>query len=171
MPRDREMHASFRDLVGLLRAEAALCRELLQAMGRERAVMVRSRSGELGPAAAEKETLLQRLQTAEQGREQLIGRLADQLGGDPAEMTLSRLAQAAPPAFRETLTRCRAELSDLLERLRAENRRSEALCRYTSELLQASYGIIKGLANGPVYQREGRMQGARLNGKLLRSEI
>jgi hypothetical protein len=62
-------------------------------------------------------------------------------------------------------------LSDLLERLRAENRRSEALCRHTSELLQASYGVIKGLANGPVYQREGRMQGARLNGKLLRSEI
>jgi len=89
----------------------------------------------------------------------------------PAEMTLSRLAQAAPTVYREALTGCRAELSDLLERLRAENRRSEALCRHTSELLQASYGVIRGLANGPVYQREGRMQGARLNGKLLCSEI
>lgn len=165
------MHAGFRELVSLLRVEAAICRELLQVMDRERAEMVRSRSGELGPVVAKKETLLQRLQTAEQGREQLIGRLSDQLGGVPAEMTLSRLAQAAPTVYREALTGCRAELSDLLERLRAENRRSEALCRHTSELLQASYGVIRGLANGPVYQREGRMQGARLNGKLLCSEI
>ena len=171
MPRDKQMHARFRELTGLLRMEAALCRELLQAMDRERTVMARSRSGELGPATAEKETLLRRLQAAEQGREQLIGRLADRLGGDPADMTLSRLAQAAPPAFREALAGCRAELSDLLERLRAENRRSEALCRRTGELLRASYEIIKGLANGPVYQRQGRMQGARLNGKLLCSDI
>jgi len=165
------MHAGFKELVGLLRTEAVLCRELLQAMECERAWMIRSRSGGPGPVAAEREALLRRLQAAEQEREQLIGRLADRLGGDPLGMTLRRLAQAAPPVFQESLTRCRAELSDLLERLRAENRRSEALCRHTRELLQASYGIIKGLANGPVYQRQGRMQGARLNGKLLSSEI
>jgi flagellar biosynthesis/type III secretory pathway chaperone len=166
------MHAEFREVVDLLRSEAALCRELLKAMERERAVMLRSRRDELGPVAAEKETLLQRLQAVEKGREELIGRLADRFGCEPAEMTLSRLAQKAPPAFREPFTRCRAELSDLLERLRAENRRSEALCRHTSELLQASYGVIKGLAgSGPVYQRGGRMQGARLNGKLICNEI
>jgi flagellar biosynthesis/type III secretory pathway chaperone len=167
-----DMHSDVRDVVHLLRTEAALCRELLKAMGRERAVMVRSRLDELGSVAAEKEALLQRLQAVETGREELIGRLAGRLGCRPAEMTLSRLALEAPPAYREPLTRCRAELTDLLEHLRAENRRSEALCRHTSELLQASYGVIRGLVgNGPVYQRGGRMQGARLNGKLICNDI
>jgi flagellar biosynthesis/type III secretory pathway chaperone len=166
------MNASFKDVVSLLRTEAALCRELLQAMDRERAVMVRSGARELGTVAAEKENLIRRIQAAEQGRQELIGQLAVELGSEPAEMTLSRLAQEAPPVHRETLTRCRAELSDLLDRLYAENRRSEALCRHTSELLQASYRTIKGMAaNGPVYQRGGRMQEARLNGKLVSDAI
>jgi flagellar biosynthesis/type III secretory pathway chaperone len=165
------MHANFRELVSLLRTEAALWGEWLQALERERAAMVRSRAGEFSPGVVEKTTLLQRLQAAEQGRERMIGRWADKLGCDPAGVTLSRLAQEAPPVYRETLTGLRGELSVLMERLRAENRRSEALCRHAGELLNASYGAVKGLANGPVYQHEGRMQGAQLNGKLLHSEI
>lgn len=162
------MHASFKDVVSLLGTEAALCRELLQAMDRERAVIIRSGARGLGPLTVEKEALIRRLQAAEQAREEWVGRLAGQLGCEPGEITLSRLAQEAPPAYRGALTRRRAELSDLLERLRAENRRSEALYRHTSELLQASYRIIRGLAaNGPVYQRGGRMQEARLSGKLV----
>jgi flagellar biosynthesis/type III secretory pathway chaperone len=165
------MHANFRELVNLLRTEAALWAEWLQTLDRERAAMVRSRAAEASPAAMDKATLLQRLQAAEQGRERMIGRWAHEFGCDPAEVTLSRLAQEAPPVYREALTGLRAELSGLLERLRVENRRSEAFCRHAGELLKASYGVVRGLANGPVYQQEGRMQGARLNGKLLHGEI
>lgn len=166
------MHATLSDLVDLLRGEAALYRELLQVMERERVVMTRSRRDELGPTAAEKQTLIGRLHAVEEQRSELIGRLADHFGCAPAELTLSRLARMASPPHGEALWGCRTDLSDLLKQLREENRRSEVLCRHTSELLRASYGVVKGLAaSGSVYHRGGRMQGAQVNGKLVCDEI
>ena len=166
------MHATLSDLVDLLHTEVALYRELLQAMDRERAVMIRSRLDEFEPVAAEKQTLIGRLHAVEERRLELIGRLADHFGCAPEELTLSRLARTASPAQAEAFWRCRADLSGLLQRLRDENRRSEVLCRHSGELLRASYGVVKGLAaNGPVYHRGGRMQGVPLNGKLVRDEI
>jgi len=166
------MHATLSDLVDLLHTEVALYRELLQAIDRERVVMIRSRLDELGPVAAEKQTLIGRLHAVEERRLELIGRLADHFGCAPAELTLSRLARSAPPPHGEAFRRCRADLSGLLQRLRDENRRSEVLCRHSGELLRASYGVVKGLAaNGSVYHRGGRMQGVPLNGKLVCGEI
>jgi flagellar biosynthesis/type III secretory pathway chaperone len=166
------MHATLNDLVDVLRTEAALYRELLQAMDREQVVMIRSRLDELGPVAANKQTLLGRLHAVERQRSELIGRLAGRFGCAPAELTLSRIARTAPSPHGEALWRCRADLSDLLKRLREENRRSEVLCRHTSDLLRASYGVVNGLAlNSPVYHRGGRMQGTQLNGKLVCDEI
>jgi flagellar biosynthesis/type III secretory pathway chaperone len=166
------MQAALSELVDLLRTEAVLYRELMQAMDRERVVMIRSRLDELGPVAAEKQTLLGRLQAVEQQRAELIGRLAERFGCAPAKLTLSWLAQTVPPPHREALWRCRADLSDLLKRLREENHRSEVLCRHTGELLRASYGVINGLAlNASVYHRGGRMQGAQVHGQLVRDEI
>ena len=166
------MHATLSDLVDLLNTEAALYRELLQGMDRERAVMIRSRLDELGPAAAEKQSLIGRLRAAEEKRSELIGRLAAHFGCAPADLTLSRLARTAPSPHGEALWRCRSGLSDLLKRLRAENRRSEVLCRHTSELLRASYGVVKSLAAyGSIYHRGGRMRGAQVNGKLVCDEI
>ena len=166
------MHAALSDLVDLLHTEAALYRDLLQVMDRERVVMIRSRLEELGPVAVEKQTLIGRLHDAEERRSELIGRLAEGFDCVPAELTLSRLAHMAPPPHGEALGRCRTELSGLMKRLREENRRSEVLCRHSGELLRASYGVVRGLAaNGTVYHRGGRIQGARLNGKLVCDEI
>lgn len=166
------MHARLSDLVDLLHSEAALYRELLQAMDRERAAMIRSRFDELGPVAAEKQTLIGRLHAVEKQRSELIGRLADDFGCTSAELTLSRLARAAPSPHGEALWRCRNDLSDLLKHLREENRRSEVLCRHSGELLRASYGVVKGLtANGSVYHRGGRMQGTPINGKMVCGQI
>ena len=166
------MHAALSDLVDLLHTEAALYRDLLQVMDRERVVMIRSRLDELGPVAAEKQTLIDRLHDVEEQRSKIIERLAEDFGCTPAELTLSRLARAAPPPHGEALGRCRTDLSGLLKRLREENRRSEVLCRHSGELLRASYGVVRGLAaNGAVYHRGGRIQGAQLNGKLVCDEI
>jgi flagellar biosynthesis/type III secretory pathway chaperone len=166
------MHADLSDLVDLLQTEAALYRELLPVIHRERAAMIRSRRDELGPVASEKQNLIERLRAVEEQRSKLIGRLADRFGCSPAEMTLSRLARSVAAPHGEALWRCRADLSELLKRLRAENRCSEMLCRHTGELLRASYGILKGLAaGGSTYRRGGQMQAARLNGKLVSNEI
>jgi len=166
------MKARFREVVDLLRKEADICRDLLRAMEHERAAMLRPQLDPLGALAAEKEALIQRMQTVERQRQEWVGRLAEQLGCPAAELTLGRLAQTAPPAFAEALSSCRVELSVLLERLRTENRRSAMLSRHTAELLRSFYGVIKGwAANGPVYQPGGRMQAARLNGKLLSHEL
>jgi hypothetical protein len=166
------MKAHFGKVLDLLRTEVAIGGDLLQAMERERAAMLRSQLDLLIPLAAEKEALIERMLAVEKERDAWVGRLAGQLGCEAAELTLSRLAQTAPPAFESAFSKCRVELSALVERLQTDNRRCAMLSRHTAEFLRSFYGAIKGwAANGPVYQPGGRMQAARLNGKLLSREM
>jgi len=165
------MQAHFGKVVDLLRTEVALCGDVLQAMERERAAMLHAQLEPIGAIAAEKEMLIQRVQAVERQRQEWVGRLAEELGCEADELTLSRLAHAAPPAFAEALYGCRSELCDLLERLRMENRRNAMLSRHAAELLRSFYRVIKGCAaNGEIYRPGGRMQAARLNGKFLSHE-
>jgi flagellar biosynthesis/type III secretory pathway chaperone len=165
------MDADFRELIDLLHTEVGICRDLLEAMEREQAAMLRSQLEPLRALAAEKEAVIQRMQGVERQREEWVGRLAERLGCDAAELPLSRLAQEAPPALRTAFVGCRVELSGLVERLRTENHRSAVLFNHSAELLQSFYAVVKGLAGkGTVYQPGGRMQAARLNGKLLSHE-
>ena len=166
------MTTSLSDLVQILEAEAELYRGLLDIMQRERDAMVKLRRDEMHSAAAQKEALIQQLQAVEEKRSELVLQLADRLGCRPAELTLSQLAQTLPEDREPDLWRCRQTLRALVGRLREETRRSNVLCRHIGELLQAFYGAAKGMAaSGPVYQRGGRLDGMRLNGRLVRNEI
>lgn len=166
------MTAFLSELAKILQMETVLYRRLLEVMGRERAALLRSHLQEMGSAAAEKDTLIEQLRSTEERRTQLVDRLAERLGCPSGEVTLSLLARTSPAPHGATLRRCQTELLDLVARVKHENQRSEVLCRQAGDLLRASYGVLRGLAvNGVVYHRSGRLQGARLNGKLVRDQI
>jgi flagellar biosynthesis/type III secretory pathway chaperone len=160
------------DLLNALRAEAALYRQLLEIMGREREALVHSRRMELEACTCEKRHLIERLEAVGQRRGEVVRRLAEHLDRPAAEMTLRLLARTAPEPRRGELQHARAELLELVAQAKAESQRSELLCRHISELLRAAYGMAKGLAaNGFVYHRGGRLERAPLNGKLVCDEI
>jgi flagellar biosynthesis/type III secretory pathway chaperone len=160
------------ELVRMLKAETALCRSLLEVMRRELAALLRSHRAGIEGCGADKRGLIERLQALERQRTEWVNRLARELGRSMDEVTLSWLARTAPGPRGAELRQVRTELQGLVARLQEENRRSALLCRHAGEMLRAAYGVVKGLAaSGIVYHRGGRLQGARLNGKLVSDEI
>ena len=160
------------DLVKVLQAETALYRRLLENMERERNALLRSRRAEIEACAAGKRDWIDRLQAEESRRADAVKRLAQHIGRPESEVTLSFLARTAPDPYGGALRRCRSELLNLVAQIQKENQRSAVLCRHVGELLKAAYGALKGLAaGGSVYQRGGRLQDARLNGKLVCNDI
>lgn len=160
------------ELVKVLEAVSGLYRRLLEIMGRERKALLRARRAEIEACTAEKRELLDRLQAAERRRTEAVNRLAQQIGRAEAGVTLSLLARTAPEPHGRALHRCRNELLGLIAQVKKENRRSLALCRNAAEGLRAAYGALKMLAaDGSVYQRGGRLQGARIKGKLVCNDI
>ncbi len=160
------------ELLDVLRAETELYRRLLEIMSRERAALLRSSRVEIEACTAEKSGLIERLPPLERRRAEVVQRLARHLGRPAAEVTLSLLAQTCRGPQQGELRHARSELQGLMARVREENQRSEVLCRHIGDLLRAAYGVVKGLAaNGFVYHRGGRLERARLYGKLVRDEI
>jgi len=160
------------ELRGILRAETALYRQLLETMGRERAALMRSRRTEIDAVTAQKRGLIERLQAVEGRRVAGLHHLARYWEIPPAEVTLRRIAQSSPEPLALELGRVRGELVGLVARVKQENQRSELLCRHVGELLRTAYGVLKGLAaSGFVYHRGGSLERARLNGKWVSDEI
>ncbi len=160
------------ELLKVLQAETALYRRLFEIVERERTALLRSQRMEIEACATGKRDLIERLQAIEQQRTEVVNRLAKGIGRPAGEVTLSFLARTSPALHGTELRRCRSELLGLVMRIKAENQRSELLCRHVGELLKAAYGVLKGLAtNGCVYHRSGRLKGARLHGKLVCDEI
>jgi flagellar biosynthesis/type III secretory pathway chaperone len=165
------MYRRMREMTGLLRAEAGLYEDLLTVMGRERQALIRFQPAEAAAAAAEKEKLLRRMEGLEKQRVTLVDVLAQGLGVPAAALTLGILAQRSPEPISGELRRCREVLGRLVNRLREENRRSNALCRNAVELLQGAYRLLQGfMVNVPVYHSRGGFHTARLSGKMVRDE-
>jgi flagellar biosynthesis/type III secretory pathway chaperone len=162
-----------RELIAILRDLTGVYNGLLAAVVREREGLRRPRATTHRSAAAEKDTLRRRLQGLEDRRREQVEALARTCGCPAEEVTVTRLAALVPAAVRTELLRRRSELVEVTQRFRSENRRTELLLRHAGELLQSSYQVLKGLAarGGPVYHRRGELEGTRLHGKLVCSDI
>jgi len=167
------MTENVRELVTLLDDEAEVYRALLAVVVREREALRRAQVEPVRDLQTEKERLLGRLRTLEDRRGRLVDILAQACGCRPEDLTVTRVAGRAPAGQRSELLRCRDALVEATERFRQENRRTALLLKHAGELLQSSYRVLKGLAArcGPVYQRGGRLQGTRLQGKLVCSNV
>jgi hypothetical protein len=172
------MHAAetkdhLRELVAVLRAEVEVYRSLIAAVVRTRDTLRRPRSGADPVRTEQHEGLLQRLRALEQRRMTAAAALAPACGCRAEEVSLTRLAAWAPAVQRSELLHCRGLLLEATETLRGEHRRTALLLEHAGELLRSSYSVLKGVTArcGPVYRPGGRLQGARLQGKLLTSDI
>jgi flagellar biosynthesis/type III secretory pathway chaperone len=160
------------ELAEVLQAETTVYRRVLDIVLQERAELQRSRRAEVEAVAAAKRELIEKLQSLEGQRTEVIHRLASASELPAGRMKLRLLILSAPESKASRLQRCRDELVELVAQVKAENQRNETLYRHACDLVRAALGVVKGLAaNGCVYQRGGRMQTARLHGKLICDEI
>jgi flagellar biosynthesis/type III secretory pathway chaperone len=160
------------ELLGILRVETGLYRQMLEAMGRERTALLRSRRTEIDALTVEKRDLIERLQAVERRRVDVLHHLSRHWDRPFSEVTLRRITRSSPEPIAMEFRRIRDELMGLMTRVKQENQRSEALCRHVGELLKTAYGVLKDwTASGFVYHRGGCLERARLNGKWVSDEI
>jgi flagellar biosynthesis/type III secretory pathway chaperone len=162
------VRSAMRVIVGLLDRQAEVCRRLLALMQEERRAILSSRPSGLREFSLDKEALLGRARELEDRRLAMVCGLAGSLPLPAGPVTLSALAAFCDEDLAAELGRCRSELRQLTRRLQIENRRSEALCRQGLEVLRGAFELLKGMASGEaVYRRTGRMEDARMSGRLM----
>jgi flagellar biosynthesis/type III secretory pathway chaperone len=160
--------STMREIVRLLDRQAEVCRRLLVLMQDERRTILSSRPTGLREFSLEKEELLGRARELEDRRLALVRELAGSLPLPAGPVTLAALTAICDENLATEIGRCRSELRQLTQRLQDENRRSEALCRQGLEVLQGAFQLLKGMASGEaVYRRTGRMEDARMSGRLM----
>ena len=162
-----------REMAAVLREQTGVYRELLTVTVREREAVRRGGQEAIRGLSTEGERLQRRLQPLEERRLRIIRALAPECACRPEEVTVSRIAAGTSAELRAQLLSCRDELVGIAERLRVENRRTALMLEHAGELLQASYRVLRGMAArcGPIYHRGGRVQGTRLQGKLVCNDI
>lgn len=166
------MLRSIDELMGLMRELSNGCAELLEAVEREHQALQRGSLPEMAAAAAEKEAVLKRIAEVERRRTVLFGRLAAQVELPEASLSVEALADRLPPAQASRLRLAGGALRGRVDRLRAAQVRSEALCRGAIEMLQGAHQMLKGfLAGAPVYHGHGGYPAARIGGTLISGEV
>jgi flagellar biosynthesis/type III secretory pathway chaperone len=165
------MQGLLTQLKKVLRAEAGLYRKLLKVLRAERAAMTRFRQAEMDAEAARRSRLLTQIEAQEKRRVTVLNELAVRLHRPVASLTLAFLA-GQDEAHGDTLRHLRLELGELVAQVREESRRSEMLCRHAAEVVRGSLRLFQGLADtGAVYRPNGRLEGSRRGGRLLRGEL
>lgn len=159
------------ELCEVLRRQAEICRQWLALLGRERASLLSPELPRIQELLQEKEALIAAGRRLEERRNRLLGALENRPRGAAAEASLGEIAAALGGAAREELLGLRAELRGLLSRMADEHRRNAALCRQGLALAREAHRRLQGLiASESVYLPSGRLEEARLQGRLLRGE-
>jgi flagellar biosynthesis/type III secretory pathway chaperone len=159
-------------ILGLVRGQARVLRRLLKLMAAERAALLAPRTEAIRDFGARKEALLEECRVLETERLARQDRLAELMEVPSDQLTLSTLAAVSAAGQAAELSRVRSELCGLVDKLQAENRRSRRLCRDGLAVVQGAFAALKGLAAADaVYRRTGRMQDARMSGRVLNGQV
>lgn len=150
------MTLALEELAAVLGAQARELRRLLELGEEQERTLLRGDAAALNALTARQETLARRLARLEDQRQTLVGRIARDLGTDPAALSLSallRLLPEAPPA----LATAREEMRGLLGRLVALNARNGFLAERALGYLDRLLGhLLATLAPGvPTYASNG----------------
>jgi flagellar biosynthesis/type III secretory pathway chaperone len=160
------------EILGLVRGQARVLRRLLKLMAAERAALLAPRMEAIRDFGARKEALLEECRVLEADRLARQDRLAELMEVPSEQLTLSTLAAVSAADQAAELSRVRNELCGLVDKLQAENRRSRRLCRDGLAVVQGAFAALKGLAAADaVYRRTGRMQDARMSGRVLNGQV
>ncbi len=147
------------DLVILLRKEIDLYRKMLTLVRRERSRVVKGELAGLVELVQQKEAVSRELQAVHVSRCSVVNRLAAAFG-DESALTLSRVAQLAPPDTGETLTGLVQEFRSLVGLLVAANDVNRVLLARSLECIQGSLDLFRSVSKVPTYNADGRLAAA-----------
>jgi hypothetical protein len=129
-------------LIGLLEHAAELYQSLFAVVQNDKNAVVDLDLQQLNEACKAKDNLLLKLRILEEQREQIMVRMADEIGCSPQGLTLTQLSLLVDESYARM------------------------------QLIQGSYNLLSNLmAANPLYYRSGNVQKTDQTGKLLRGAV
>lgn len=159
-------------LIGLLEHMTELYQALLAVVQDEKNAVVGLDLQQLNEACKAKDNLLLKLRILEEQREQVMVRLAAEIGCSSQGLTLTQLSLLVDESHARRLVDLSHDLLALIESLQDAMRQNKFLISHSMQLIQGSYNLLNNIiAANPVYYRSGNVKNANQTGKLLNGAI
>lgn len=166
------MEHLLKKLVELLEHATELYQSLFAVVEQEKDAVVGLNLQQLNQACKAKDNLLLKLRILEEQREQLMDKLASELGCSPQEISLTQLSQWVEEPYAGMLRERSTDLLLLIQTLQEANQQNKSILTHSLELIQGSYNLLNhAMTASPVYYRGGDVQNNGQTGKLVCGDI
>ena len=166
------MERLLKKLIGLLEHATELYQSLFAVVQNEKDAVVGLDLQKLNEACKAKDNLLLKLRILEEQREQIMVRMADEIGCSPQGLTLTQLSLLVDESYARKLTDRSRDLLTLIQSLQDAMQQNKFLMSHSMQLIQGSYNLLSNLmAANPLYYRSGNVQKTDQTGKLLRGAV
>lgn len=169
---DTDCQVYFANLIDVLKKELAIYQELNDFLSEERKMLLKSSSLEkLNNNNAMKENLILKARILEEGRMNVLKKIAKNLDIDDGAMKLMSLANYAMTQQRRDIEQLKTDLMNIAQDIRKMNDDNQFLLNASINNVNASLELISSLINrSGVYQCNGKIDEIRKNGQFLRTE-
>jgi len=166
------MEHLLKKLIELLEHATELYRSLFAVVQNEKNAVVGLDLQQLNEACKAKDNLLLKLRILEEQREQIMVRLAAEIGCSPQGLTLTQLSLHVDESYARRLVDRSRDLLALIQSLQDAMQQNKFLISHSMQLIQGSYNLLNNLlAANPLYYRSGSVQKTDQTGKLLSGAI
>lgn len=166
------MEHLLKKLIGLLEHTTELYQALLAVVQIEKDAVVGLDLQQLNDACKAKDNLLLKLRILEEQREQIMARLAAEMGCSPQGLTLGQLSRLVDDPDACRLVELSRDLLALIQALQDATQQNKFLISHSMQLIRGSYNLLNNLtAANPLYYRSGNVQNTNQTGKLLSGAI
>jgi flagellar biosynthesis/type III secretory pathway chaperone len=155
------------NLLSILQQEVHLYRDLLDVLQREKQCMMDLALDSIHECNNTKETLILKLKVLEEARIDLIRDISE-THGISSPVTLARIIEVVPPAYKRSLEACRSNLVSLLNSVREVIQINAILAERSIHYTRESLTFLNRLTfTMPIYLSSGQMGENARNGKLV----
>ena len=159
-------------LIGLLEHTTELYQSLFAVVQNEKNAVVGLDLKQLNEACKAKDNLLLKLRILEEQREQIMVRLAAEIGCSSQGLTLTQVSLLVDESYARRLVDLSRDLLTLIQSLQDATQQNKFLMSHSMQLIQGSYNLLNNLmAANPLYYRSGNVQKTDQTGKLVRGAI
>jgi flagellar biosynthesis/type III secretory pathway chaperone len=159
-------------LIGLLEHTTELYQSLFAVVQNEKNAVVGLDLQQLNEACKAKDNLLLKLRILEEQREQIMVRLAAEIGCSSQGLTLTQLSLLVDESYARRLVDLSRDLLALIQSLQDATQQNKFLMSHSMQLIQGSYNLLNNLmVANPLYYRSGNVQNTDQTGKLVSGAI
>jgi len=159
-------------LIGLLEHTTELYQSLFAVVQNEKNAVVSLDLQQLNEACKAKDNLLLKLRILEEQREQVMVRLAAEIGCSSQGLTLTQLSLLVDESYARRLVDLSRDLLALIQSLQDATQQNKFLMSHSMQLIRGSYNLLNNLmAANPLYYRSGNVQNTDQTGKLVSGAV